>query len=82
MLNIDDIIKPAKFHRTLDGFALAQARGVPQKEFAEKCGWSQQYQAQLEHGENEISLATAETITRVLTELNEKGLADDSKLHG
>jgi len=71
MTNIDEIIFPAKYHRSLNGFALAEARqvaGLSQEGFAKACGWSQQYQAQLEHGDNEIWLVTAEMIIKVLKE--------------
>jgi len=70
-MDIDSIIFPAKYHRSLNGFALAEARqvaGLSQEGFAKACGWSQQYQAQLEHGDNEIWLVTAETIIKVLKE--------------
>ena len=70
-INIDEIIGPAKYHRSLDGFKLASARqeaGLTQEEFATKCGWSQTYQVQLEHCEaGEVRLKVAETITRALS---------------
>jgi transcriptional regulator with XRE-family HTH domain len=72
-MNVDEIISPAKYHRSLDGTSLAIARqelGLSQTQFAELCSWSRGYQAQLERGENEILLTTAEKIIKILSELN------------
>lgn len=68
-----DIIKPSKYHRTIDGAKLAFARdekGLTQARFAALCHWSTSYQCQLESpGEHEVPTSTAETIYNVFSEL-------------
>ena len=66
------LIQPSKFHFVIDGTALVKAREragfETQGPFAEKCGWTQQHQSQLElPGEHEIGLETAEALERVLS---------------
>ena len=71
MTNIDSIISPAKYHRSLNGFLLAEARGelgLTQLAFSILCGWSRETQCKLEHGEVEVKIEIAETIGKVLQE--------------
>ena len=72
---MEDLIKPAKYHRTIDGTELAKARektGMSQAEFAARCGWSQQFQSQLEYPEEK--LITVEKAEKIMEILGKKGL--------
>jgi transcriptional regulator with XRE-family HTH domain len=63
----------SKNYKRLDGFALGREReelGLTQREFAEKAGWTRQYQSKLENGRRDIWTETANTIKFVLK--NEK----------
>ncbi len=63
------LIKPSKYHRTIDGMELVHAREglfLTQAFFAALCGWSQPYQARLEDGESEISVETAAKIMQAV----------------
>lgn len=55
------------------GRALGRNRrqtGVSQVEFARRCGWSQQYQSQLESGQwQTVTVDTAKVICQVFTEI-------------
>ena len=66
------LITASKYHRTLNGMVLVRLReaiGISQADFAEYCGWSQQYQAQLESpGETEIPTYSATLIAALLKE--------------
>ena len=60
------VIYPSKYHRAVKGTELVKCRedmGLTQTEFAEKCGWSQQFQSRIERpGEHEITIDMAEKI--------------------
>ena len=65
------LIRPSRFHFVIDGTALVKARekrGMTQAEFAEKCGWTQQFQSKLEQPtEHEISREAGQSLERVLS---------------
>ena len=66
-----DMVKPAKYHRTLVGVELTIAReklDLTQEAFAELCGWSAPQQSRLENGENEIRINVTDKIIKVLAE--------------
>ena len=73
-INIDEIIRPSIWHRSIHCFKLRQAReamGLSQAEFARRAGHSREFQCQLEHppieGDcHEITLATAKAIEKVI----------------
>jgi transcriptional regulator with XRE-family HTH domain len=60
---------PSTEHKTIDGSVLSAERektGLSQAAFASECGYSQQYQQQLEtSGRHEITSAKAEQILAV-----------------
>ena len=64
------LIISSRFHRTLDGLEMVKKRqkaGLTQAEFAQKAGWSQQYQCQLEApGEHEVPITVADKILEIL----------------
>jgi len=68
------LIGPSKYHRTLDGVELTKARErlkLSQEEFADKCGWTHQYQSRLEVPEmHEISAENAEKILELISFCN------------
>ena len=68
----ENIISQSQYHRSINGIQLAMARekvGLSQAAFAQKCGWSQQFQSRIEApGMHEVSISIAETITRGLGE--------------
>ena len=70
VLRMAELITKSRFHRTLDGIELVKNRqkaGLTQAEFAQKAGWSQQYQCQLEApGEHEVPITVADKILEVL----------------
>jgi len=72
VLRMAELITKSRFHRTLDGIELVKNRqkaGLTQAEFAQKAGWSQQYQCQLEApGEHEVPISVANKILEVLNE--------------
>jgi len=71
MTNIDDIIQPAKYHRLIVGYKLAQAReemGLTQLAFSILCGWSRETQCKIERGNKDWKPKTWETIEKVLSE--------------
>ena len=63
------LIGESKFHRTLNGIELCKLRErlkLSQSSFADLCGWSRQYQSQLESpGTHEITVETANKILAV-----------------
>lgn len=74
----EKLITPSRYHRTLDGTVLAAMReeaGLTQAEFAKKCGWSQQFQSQIEAPKvHEISTLKAETVQNILVALSQNQL--------
>ena len=64
------LITPSTSHRSINGAELCKAReeiGLSQAAFASECGYSQQYQQQIEApGLHEIKTAKAEQILAVL----------------
>lgn len=69
---LSDMVKPAKYHRTLVGVELTIAReklDLTQEVFAELCGWSAPQQSRLENGENEVRIDITNKITEVLISL-------------
>jgi len=80
MTNIDSIISPAKYHRSLNGFSLTRARqelGMTQQQLADKISRHRTYIVQLEHyEESEVRVEIAEAIVKVLAEW--KGKNDKS----
>jgi transcriptional regulator with XRE-family HTH domain len=69
------LVSPSRYHRTLNGLVLLSAReakGMSQEQFARACGWSQQYQSQLEADKlHEVHVDVIIKILSVLYE-NEK----------
>lgn len=65
-----ELVRPSESHFVLDGTELVKARerlGLSQGDFADGCGWTQQYQSQLESPEeHEISLETAKKIKAII----------------
>lgn len=65
------LIKPSIYHRTLNGIELVKRReaaGLTQAEFAGRCGWSQQFQSQIEAPkEHEVCVDVANKIIQVIT---------------
>lgn len=63
------LITASKYHRTVDGTELVKAREgllLNQGAFGLRCGWSQQFQSQLEAGENEITSEEAAKIMQAI----------------
>ena len=69
------VIGPSMFHRTVDGMELVKAREglfINQQVFAHRCGWSKQYQSQIEApGSHEITLDTAKLIEKAIAKKSE-----------
>lgn len=72
---MEDIIKPSKDRKYLDGFALGRLRddlGLTQESFAHLCGWTRQYQSKLESSKHDVPCETADTIEAVIGVLMRK----------
>lgn len=63
-------IEPSNMHRSIDGIQLARYRermNLSQQQFANRCGWSQQFQSKLEcPGRHEVNIDVVRQILFVL----------------
>lgn len=82
-IKFDGVVGPSVWHRTIDGDKLVAARnrlGMSQKAFAEACGYSQQFQQQIERpGSWEVTTQMAQKIEDVLRRKKEDGQEKNAK---
>ena len=64
------VITESLYHKTVNGTPLAAKRdemGLTQTEFAEKAGWSQPFQSQIEApGPHEVPISIADKIEEII----------------
>ena len=77
------IVNPSRYHRSIDGTALAlarEARGLTQFQFAAAASHSQQFQSRIEApGPHEVPVTIANSIQRVLDNFS---VVSDKKVFG
>lgn len=74
-MSLEDLIEPAIDHRSINGLRLIserEKRGLEAYQVAKECGWTPQYQCQLEApGKRDIPTKNANRIIQALSQFSE-----------